>query len=463
MQVAVVIGGGISGLTAAYQLVNSGQYQVHVVEKSNKLGGLLKSFDYGAYGHFDYGAHNILETGIEELDDFYLNLLPEDKWQVATTSDGRTRALTGLMYNEKLQHNSPFIDLRDNKKLNEFIGDFFVNLNNQIGSLDDVAKMDAYAYSRYLFGEKITDEIIVPCIKKLYGYHPSKLNSMVLFLTQFTRVVLFEEHLMEEMVMLNNISSRLSYTNQMNLPAQYLTHLRSFYPREFGIYRVIEAIEKQLKDRGVIFHLNSTIDEIDLKDNMIKSVSINGNKLAVNHLVSSVSLNILANMFKIDLSGFNPDKGLKTVMTNLLISKPLNAGELSFIYSYDDDSQIFRVDNYISYCSEAKREDLYPVTVESIHRELPDIKKLEDKIISELIEYKLLDQGTEVGFVKTEVLDYGFPLLTQNNVDISNAMRKEISDLEIQNLTRIGILSEEGLFFESDVIRDAYTKIKEIL
>ena len=70
MKRVVIIGGGISGLTTAYLLANSGEYEVHIVEKTDRLGGLLKSFDYDEYGYFDYGAHNILETGIKELDDF---------------------------------------------------------------------------------------------------------------------------------------------------------------------------------------------------------------------------------------------------------------------------------------------------------------------------------------------------------------------------------------------------------
>lgn len=463
MKKVVIIGGGISGLTAAYQLVNSGKYEVHVVEKTDRLGGLLKSFDYGEYGHFDYGAHNILETGIEELDDFYLNLFPQDKWQATTTINGQLRALTGLMYNKKLQHNSPFIDLREHEKLAEYIGDFFTNLNKQTNTFEDLQKKDAYSYSLYLFGKKISDEIIVPAIKKLYGTHPKDLNSMVMFLTQFSRVVLFEEHLMEELVDLKNISSRLSYTEQMNLPSKYLTHLRSLYPKDYGIYRVIDAIEEKLKEKGVIFHMNSTINNINVKDSHITSVEINNEQLQIDHLVSSVGLNVLSYLLKLDLSAYVPDKHPKTVITNILLDKPLKSGELCFMYSYDEGTQIFRVDNYLNYCSGAVRNGLYPISIESLHFEEPNKKELEKKLISELKEYNMLEEGTKIEFIQTEILDYGFPLLTQNNININNDLRQKIKSLNLDNLTTIGILSEEGLFFESHVIKDSYLKIKEIV
>lgn len=174
MKRVVIIGGGISGLTTAYLLANSGEYEVHIVEKTDRLGGLLKSFDYDEYGYFDYGAHNILETGIKDLDDFYLNLFDENEWQVTTTINGQLRALTGLMYNKKLQENSPFMDLRENEKISEYIGDFFQNLNLNNSEFEDLHKKDAYSYSLFLFGKKITDEIIVPAIKKTVSETPER-------------------------------------------------------------------------------------------------------------------------------------------------------------------------------------------------------------------------------------------------------------------------------------------------
>ena len=462
MKKVVIIGGGISGLTAAYLLAKTKEYEVHVVEKTNKLGGLLKSFDYGENGYFDYGAHNILETGIEELDRFYLSLFSEEKWQITTTKNGQIRALTGLIYNKELQQNSPFIDLRKNQKLAGYIGDFFENLNNQREDFKEIHKKDAYSYSIYLFGKRISDEIIVPAIIKLYGRHPRDLNTMVFFLTQFTRIVLFEEHIMKELVHLKNIGSRLSYTEQSNLPEKYLGNFKSLYPSEYGIFRVIDAIEERLKEKGVIFHMNSTVLNPIITNSKIISVEINDVTLNIDHFVSSAGLFPLSCFLGVDVSKYKYDTPPKTVITNILIDRPLLCGELSFIYSYDKESKIFRVDNYINYCHGAKRKGLYPISIESLNFEELDIRKLEEKLVSELKQYNILCDDTNIEFIKTEILEYGFPLLTQNNVFINNELREKIKSLNINNLTTIGILSEEGLFFENEVIKDTYSKIKEI-
>jgi len=463
MKKVIIIGGGISGLTAAYLFANSGKYEVHIVEKSDNLGGLLKSFNYGEFGHFDYGAHNILETGIKELDEFYYNLLPEEKWQATTTVNGQIRALTGLMYNKKLQQNSPFIDLREDKNIKEYIGDFFENLNENSGDLENIYSRDAYSYALHLFGEKITDDVIVPAIEKLYNRHPRELNTMVLFLTQFTRIGLFEEHIMEELVNLKNIGSRLSYTEQLNLPEKYLTHLRSLYPKDYGIYRVIDAIEETLISKGIIFHKNATVTGINIKDNKIDEVFINDELHKTDELVCSIGYFPLTSLLDIDIKAYKFDANPKTIITNLLIDKPLDCGELSFIYSYDKGTKVFRIDNYINYCEGAKKDGLYRIGIETVDFSGISEGELQEKLIQELIDYKIMKEDTEIDFIKTEFLESGFPLLTQNNISIVNDIREKVGKFNLANLTNIGILSEEGLFFESDVIKDAYLKVKDII
>ena len=467
MEKVVIVGAGISGLICAYFLANSKKYEVHLVEKSSEIGGLLKSFNYGENGYFDYGPHNVLEIGIKELDDFFLSLLPENEWQAAITLAGQLRPLTGLMYNKKVQHNSSSIDLRYNKKIDEYIASFFKHLSTCAENFEDVYRKDAYTYAVHLFGEKIANEIIVPAIMKIYGIHPKDLNSMVMFLTHFTRVVLFEENIMKELLSCKNISSRLSYTDLRKLPPEHFSSLRSLYPasmKDGGICKVVEKLEEKLKELNVKIYTNSTINNIKVENKQIKSVQIDGKEIETNLLISSVGLYTLANLLNIDTSKYSFDKAPRTVITNMLIDEKLDCDELSFIYSYDENTAIFRVTNYINYSKGAVRNNLYPITIETLHFDSIDIKKLEDKLIQELKDYKLMKSSTNIKFIKTEILEAGgFPLLSQNNIAINNDLRDKIKSLDIKNLISIGILSEEGLFFQSHIVKDSYLKIKDKL
>jgi len=459
---AVIIGGGISGLTSAYFLAKKG-YKVHVVEKNKELGGLLRSFDYGEHGHFDYGAHNILETGIDDLDEFYLSLLASDDWQITRTLNGQTRALTGLLYRDKLQQNSPFIDLRNHPKVASYIGDFFLNIEKHPKPSVGIECGDADSYSRYLFGDLITDDIIVPALQKLYGKKSTELNAMVLHLTQFTRIGLFEESIMQELVTTRIIGSRLAYTEQLSLPDQYGKSLKSFYPKKYGIYRVIDAIKVKLDELGIAFHMEETITDITIKNNKINQVSIGNNLIKADVVISTIGFSSLVGLLSLDVRGLSFDKAPQTVMTNILIDKPLKVGELSFIYSYDKGSNIFRLDNYQNYCQAAKRKGGYAITIESLLlTDKLDDDKLQFELIKELKHYQLIEDDTQINFIKTERIIGGFPMLSQNNINIINNLREQVSKLAITNLITVGVLSEVGLFFENQVVQDMYYKIKDL-
>ena len=65
----VIIGGGITGLLAAHVLAQRKDGRsVMVIESADNVGGLLRSFDYGEFGHFDHGTHIMAETGETQLD-----------------------------------------------------------------------------------------------------------------------------------------------------------------------------------------------------------------------------------------------------------------------------------------------------------------------------------------------------------------------------------------------------------
>lgn len=468
MKNVVILGGGISGLLSAYLLANTGKYKVHLVEKGNEVGGLLRSINYGENGYFDYGAHTFTELGFKEIDEFLLILLPKDEWQMIVSSKGQLRSLTGLMYNKTVQHHSPNIDLRHSEKIDEYIASFFKHLSTCSDKFEDIYKKDAYSYAIYLFGEKIADEVIVPAIMKVYGIHPSKLSTMVMFLNHFTRVVLFEEKIMKELLACKNIASRLGYTDLRNLPQEHFSRLRSFYPANMkngGISTAIKKIEETLTSLGVQIYTNSTAKNIKVENNSIKSIEINDKKIEIDYLVSSIGLLPLANMLNIDTSSYKYDKSLRTATTHILIDEELNVDELSFIYSCDTNSIIFRITNYINYCKGAIRNGLYPITIETLHLDKIDCDDLEKKIVQELLEYKLIKNSTNIKFIKTEVLPIGtgFPLFSMNDVALSDTLREKIKNLSIKNLISVGILSEEGLFFQRDIIQDLYLKINEKL
>jgi protoporphyrinogen oxidase len=77
----IVLGGGLSGMAAAYALARAGHRQVTVIERDQRLGGLAASFERG--GHvYPLGYHHILHrdrTLLYFLD--HLGVLPRVRWR----------------------------------------------------------------------------------------------------------------------------------------------------------------------------------------------------------------------------------------------------------------------------------------------------------------------------------------------------------------------------------------------
>lgn len=458
----VIVGGGIAGLLSASLLSENENFNIHLVERSDKLGGLLKCFDYGKNGKFDYGAHNILETGIEELDNILRALLPKDEWQVSSAINGQKRALTGIYFDGKLQKNSPFIDLRHRKNIDELRIDFLKNFEKT----KTIKKSTAYAYAKSLFGKKITKEAIVPTFKALYNVHPKDMDYMAMFLTPFVRVGLFDEKIMKDLLPTKQLSSILSYPVQQNLGSDILGEKKAYYPKKYGIYRVIEALKKQLEEKGVNIYLEDEVKDIKLEGNKISEVVLSNSSIKnVEHLFWTAGHLILKSLLNIKLENLKFQKPPKTVITNLLLSKKLKIGDLSYFYNYDKEYKTFRVDNYINYCSGAKRNGLYPVSIEMLvsQEELQDVEKITKTAIKELSTFKVLAKDCKVKFAKTEILDYGFPLLSKDNIETMDKVRDSILDKNLENLTLLGILSKKDLFFESDIKKDLYLKVKGFL
>ncbi|MEO6057798.1 MAG: FAD-dependent oxidoreductase, partial [Gemmatimonadales bacterium] len=77
----VVLGGGLSGVAAAYTLARAGIRDITVIERGPTLGGLAGSFE--REGHFyPLGYHHILHRDRTLL--FFLDLigaLPDVRWR----------------------------------------------------------------------------------------------------------------------------------------------------------------------------------------------------------------------------------------------------------------------------------------------------------------------------------------------------------------------------------------------
>jgi protoporphyrinogen oxidase len=455
----VIVGSGISGLFAGLLLSEKGR-KVTIIEKEEQIGGLLKSYNYGDFGVFDYGMHNFLETGIEEIDNMIFDLLPIDQWNIL---EGDKRDVAGIYFNGKIQFNSPYIDIRDFKI--DQVNDLQKHFANSEISKHNLPR-NAKEYTEIRFGKELSEITTNIALEKIFQKPSDELDVGAIHFTPLSRLVTSNEKQTLEYYKSDFLRERIAFPEQKNLPVELSSGRRGYYPKQFGIFRIVKAIkEKILKNGGDILTSSSLENVTIINDKIQKLKILHNNEVKelnnINTLIWTANIFGLGNVLNYSFKGLKYDRPLKTYVVNILVDQETKLGDLYYFFCYDKGFKTFRLTNYSAYCKSAKRDGLYPLSLELLVDPSEDLsEEMIEKIAKkELLKFNILHEETRVVFMKAEVLVSGIPMLTLNNSISMKLTRDKIKDENISNLILTGILSEDNLFFQTDVLKDIYNKI----
>ena len=456
--VNVVVGGGIAGLLAALLLAEQGGRKVIVIERESRVGGLLRCFDYGEYGVFDYGMHNMYETGIAPLDELLFGLLPKEDWQLLERG---SRDLAGVVFNGVVQHNSPFPDLRSlpRQHWESCVLSFFRQLEAQ----ESRGHNNAWEDINTRFGTAIA-EVIDAALRKQFGKPARELAPFATRLTTLSRVVMFSEEPFASLMESSALRDRLAWPEQRTLPAQWESGRKAYYPRKYGMYRVINALLARLQAAGVEVLTDAQVQSLEMNNGRVKRVTVEHGRgertIYLEKIIWTSGLPAVAQLLGLNLSGYRFDPPRKTVVVNLLLRQPPFMGDLYYLYCYEPGCHTFRITNFTGYCEGAPRAGGWPVAVELLlDAPLPDAEGMKRLALDELKRFKVIALDEDVIFSAAEPLATGFPMPSVNNFRALSDMRARIAATNLANLTLLGILSEENVFFQRDVLAQTWNKL----
>ena len=458
-----IIGGGLAALMTAHFLRLRGvKDEIIIVERADQVGGLLRAIDGGEWGLFDQGMHTFTSALIPELDEIVFGMLPADEW---IWLRDETRDLSGVIFEGKLQRDSHYPDLRllPDGLRERAIADFFLSLDPK--SMDrPPSNMEEYARQR--FGPVVATEVISPILEKLYGRRAAQIDPVVAVLLPLDRVTLFDETAFRALMENDLLRARIAYPDQRRLPLRYASGRYSVYPRDFGAYRLVDAVLKKLEATNVSVLTRTELAGVEIANSAVTAISLRGpfGERRIENprdVYWTAGLSGLARTLGLPegRAGFEAPK-LAAVMNILVDHKP-HLDDLYYFWCFDRNFKSFRICNFANYSPGAPRRGGYPISVEFfLDPEDPrDESALLDLTLRELRAFGAIDEKTRVLYHTGHALPVGFPILSLENRRIIEATRRGVDALELQNLAVTGIQSDWGVVFQPDVLAHAWNTV----
>ena len=458
----LIVGGGIAGLAAALLLKRKFPTRaIVVVEQAADLGGLLGRFDYGPHGIFDRGMHWYTEVQVPAVDELFLDLLPPDQWNVL---EGDKRDLSGLYYRGRLQTNSQYPDLRylDRQQYRACLADFFANLQEP---LDDGPSKTLLDFSRRQFGTLIAETVISPIAARIHGAPADQLDVLARSLPLLDRVILFDEKPFLDLMNSETLRARIAFPDQRRLPLNFSSGRRSYYPKIYGIHRIVDALADRLRAVGVELLTSAKVTSLMRDGRALTSALIECNSakrnVALKHVIWAGNPYALAALLNHRLENTLPQARRTVIVSALLKSRP-RSGDLYCFFCADAPHSTYRVTNFAAFCPNAVRSDGFPISIELLVNPHPRNEPVPDyaaRAVREIEAFGIIDGPQDVKFAKSELLPGGFPSATSQNIVAIDQLRAALDAEQLVNLVRIGILAEPQLFFQHDILSDTSRKI----
>jgi len=434
----LILGGGLTGLTAAYELEKK-KVNYLIIEKEDTLGGLCRSqkergfvFDYtGHFFHFPSQQKKIKNFVFELLNNKILKIHRNSKiyTQYSQTDNNllpypfqanikflypevRKECLKELLKSNLQYHKSP-------KNFKEFVVNDF-----------------GYAMYKYFFE---------PYNYKLWKEKLENLD--ISWAKKFVPLPNIEE------IFNNVIKEKIE---------EYGYNVYFYYPKEGGIQEFIDAIVEKLDKSRII--TSAEVVKIDCKKKTVSFVSKNGlKKIVYDKLITTIPL-----VEFIKISNFS--KNIKDIIKkfnyrsvlcfNIALKKPVLEG-IHWIYFPDKKQIFYRIGFYHNISSK-----LVPYNCGSLYVEVSlkenerfSEERIYSRVIKDLINARMISQPSEILFYKPLMIKYGYVVY---NFERTKFLPKVLQFLEKNNIYSIGRYGGWKYSYMTENINDAIETVKRI-
>ena len=426
VKTVVILGAGITGLSVGQTLSSSG-LKVFIIERADKVGGIIKGFKVGQYT-FDHGPHAILTRNKAAFEQFK-RLIKNDLISIGERKAGIY--FKGRHYGYPLKpiaifkHSSPFLIV---KILSSFL---YYNIKRII------SKPNEMAFDEYLtnyFGKELYNRFFKNYTKKVWNVEPSTLAAS--FAAERIQKITFAGFFKE--IMRKILPKKKANEFSENI---------MYYPRH-GVGQIPELLEKEIKKNKGIILLNSTVTKINLDNDRVKSVEFvrNGNKKTIegDYFVSTIPITLLVKALnpkpsKEVLDATNRLKYKKIKFMFLVVKKQKVFNE-HWVYFHDDDNVFYRIFDTSAFSTTLMPKGKTGLIIELSTKNKKSNKQLFEETVKGLEKYKLVKRD-EVEAHYFDEVEHGYPIYSLRYKEDLSIIFNEA--YKIKNLI---IAGRQGLF-----------------
>lgn len=246
----VIIGGGITGLVAAYKLSKSGK-KVLVIEKQKQLGGMLRSVKREKYSIEEF-YHHIFQNNAEIINLIKeIGLIKKLTWKEASTSFYYKNNFYRMTIPTDLLKFKP-LSFSEKMKLSIFL--LRIRLINP-EKLDHISAKD-FIIRRA--GNSVYEKFFKPLLSAKYGKNLHKISA-----------AWFVE--------------RINTRNKRGYKGEILGYMKG------GFEIIIKKLEEEIKRFGGEILTGKEVKKLSIKNNKISYLVLDNKKIYADYLISTIS------------------------------------------------------------------------------------------------------------------------------------------------------------------------------
>ncbi|MFK5877996.1 MAG: NAD(P)/FAD-dependent oxidoreductase [Flavobacteriaceae bacterium] len=359
----LIIGGGPAGLTAAYELVKTSNYQPIVLEMSSFWGGISRTENQNG-NRMDIGGHRFFSKS-DEVMNWWQNIMPISSEEKELTITYQNKSKTIKVNDDSTPENSENVLLIRKRKSRIYYNKKFfdypvsINLNTirKLGIFNTI--LIGFSYMKVLvfpikeentledffinrFGSRLYKTFFKDYTEKVWGVPCSEISAewgaqRIKGLSIY-KSILFS---IKKFFGLNNKNIRQKDT-ETSLIEYFL------YPK-YGPGQMWELVAKKVSDGGGILKQNSKVVELNFENKQVKSVQIKNTltgaleTISADYCISTMPVNELINSFNCTVP-----LNVKKVSDGLLYRDFITVGLLLNNINFElEDNWIYIQENYV--------------------------------------------------------------------------------------------------------------------